>query len=209
MNSKSARAPHIKRSYHSTVRETRKEETRQHILNALVAKMVKGNFSPVSMEEIAKAAGIGPATLYWHFPNREALWDGLSNEFNRRVGSTSYPRTPTEITDSIKRDFAIFDEHPGLVQAYFLTEAGRKARSHGRARRLKAIQDALAETTSRLAKPKRSRVIAVIAYLASLQSWMTMTSEFGLTGAEVGEAVTWAIQTLLNAVEEEEKNAKG
>ena len=49
-------------------------------------------------------------------------------------------------------------------------------------------------------------MIAVIAYLASLQSWMTMTTEFGLSGAEVGQAVAWAIHTLLQAVQREEQD---
>ena len=30
-----------------------------------------------SLDEIAKRAGVGPGTLYRHFPTREALVDGL------------------------------------------------------------------------------------------------------------------------------------
>ncbi len=161
---------------------------------------MQGNFSAVSMEEIAKAAGVGSATLYRHFPNREALWDGLSNEFNRRVGTAPYPRTPEEIVAIIQRDFGVFDEFPGLVQALFLSDLGRSARSRGRAQRLKAIRESLAEVTRDLDEPKRTRVIAVVAYLASLQSWVTMTTEFGLSGAEAGQAVAWAIRALLEAV---------
>jgi len=208
MNNKSLPSLQSQRNYHSDVRAAKKEETRQHILDALVAKMLQGNFNLVSMEEIAAAAGIGVATLYRHFPNREALSDGLSNEFNRRVGGTTYPTTPDEIATYIQRDFAAFDKHPGLVQAFFLTEVGQNARSRGRSRRIHAIQASLSEVTGTLDESKRKQVTAVIAYLASLQSWMTMTTEFALSGAEVGQAVGWAIHILVNAVEQEVKDVK-
>lgn len=194
MNNKSSNS---RRQYHSDVRSARKEETRQHILDILVEKMVHENFALLSMDDIAGAAGVGIATLYRHFPNREALLDGLSSEFNRRVGSVSPPRTSTEIAENIARDFKVFDEHPGLVQAFFMSELGRNARSRGRAKRIEAIRTALQEVTQRLEEPERTQIIAVIAYLASLQSWVTMTSEFGLTGEQAGQAVAWAIQTLL------------
>jgi len=191
-----------RRTYHSAMRAAQKEETRQHILDVLVLKMVQGNFGAASMEDIAEAAGIGPATLYRHFPSREALWDGLSDEFNRLVGSTSLPRTPDEIVTTIQRDFTIFDKHPGLVQAFFLSELGRNARARGRAHRLQALREALADVTQNLEESERTRMIAIIAYLASLQSWVTMTTELGLRGEQVGQAVAWAIETLLAAVKE-------
>lgn len=39
---------------------------------------------------------------------------------------------------------------------------------------------------------------AVIAHLSSIQIWQTITEEFGLSGAEVGQA--WAIGTLIRDV---------
>jgi AcrR family transcriptional regulator len=193
-----------RRTYNSAKRAAQKEETRQHILDVLVLKMMQGNFDAASMEDIAAAAGVGTTTLYRYFPSREALWDGLSNEFNRLVGSTALPRTPDEVVATIQRDFAIFDQHPGLVQAFFLSELGRNARAGGRARRLEALRGALADVTQHLEGAERARVIAIISYLASLQSWVTMTTELGLPGEQAGVAVAWAIETLLAAVKEKE-----
>ncbi len=197
MNNKSQATSNKRRKYDSELRRAKKDETRQRILDTLVEKMVQENFSPISMEEIAKAAGIGPATLYRHFPNREALWDGLSEEFNRRVGAVPYPQTPADIADHIEHDFAIFDQFPGLVQAFFMSGLGQDARSRGRARRIQAIQNALGDLLDPLDESKRTQVTAIIAYLASLQSWITMTSEFDMSGEEIGQAVSWAIHTLV------------
>ncbi|MEO7754660.1 MAG: helix-turn-helix domain-containing protein [Terracoccus sp.] len=38
-----------------------------------------------SLDEIARRAGVGPGTLYRHFPTREALVDGLMKDWTDRV----------------------------------------------------------------------------------------------------------------------------
>ena len=40
-----------------------------------------------SLDEIAKRAGVGPGTLYRHFPNREALVDALMKDWTDRVSA--------------------------------------------------------------------------------------------------------------------------
>ncbi len=189
-----------RRRYHSEVRATQKEHTRQRILDALVTKLAQGTFDSLSMEQIAEAAEVGPATLYRYFPNREALLDGLSGYFNQVMGENPHPSTPDEMLRVIERNFPAFDQNPALVKAFFISQLGRSARSRGRARRIKAISQALAEVTSNLAEPRRTEVVALIAYLDSLQTWLTMTEEFGLSGTQVGEVVVWAIKTLLAEV---------
>lgn len=40
-----------------------------------------------SLDEVAKRAGVGPGTLYRHFPTREALIDGLMKDWTDRVSA--------------------------------------------------------------------------------------------------------------------------
>jgi AcrR family transcriptional regulator len=42
-----------------------------------------------SMDEVAKKAGVGPGTLYRHFPNRDALIDALMDDWAQRVRADS------------------------------------------------------------------------------------------------------------------------
>lgn len=186
-----------RRSYRSEVRAAQKDHTRLRILDAVATKMAQGIFDSLSMEQIAEAAGVGPATLYRYFPNREALLDGLSGHFNHVMGDIPYPSTPDEVVQVVEQGFPAFDQNPALVKAFFISQLGRSARSRGRARRIQAIGKALEEITSGLNESRRTEVVAIIAHLSSLQTWLTMTEEFDLTGAQVGEAATWAIKTLL------------
>lgn len=160
--------------------------------------MAAGTFDSLSMEAVAQAAGVSPATLYRHFPSRNALLDAIAHDtMYQRLGAIPYPQSPEEIASVMEQSFVAFDADRAFVRAYFSTELGRTARSRGRRRRIEAIQAAMAPLTTGLDEPSRREAEAVISYLASIQAWVTMQDEFGLTGAQVARAVTWAIDTLL------------
>jgi AcrR family transcriptional regulator len=51
------------------------QRNRHQLLAAAVAAFSRGDASEVTLESVAKAAGVGIGTLYRHFPGREALVD--------------------------------------------------------------------------------------------------------------------------------------
>jgi AcrR family transcriptional regulator len=160
--------------------------------------MAAGTFDSVSMAEIARAADVSLATLYRYFPSREALLDAIADDtMFQRLGRLPYPEVPEEIAEVMRKSFEAFDADRDFVRAYFSTELGRTARTRGRRRRVNAIRAAMQPVTAGLPASHRAEAEAVIAYLASIQAWITMQDEFGLSGEQVGEAVSWAINTLL------------
>ncbi|MEE9095243.1 TetR/AcrR family transcriptional regulator [Pseudarthrobacter phenanthrenivorans] len=42
-------------------------------------------FDAVSMDEVAKGAGVGPGTLYRHFPTKESLYDAIIEAWSEKV----------------------------------------------------------------------------------------------------------------------------
>ena len=76
------------------------------------------------------------------------------------------------------------------------TSAAR-ASSHRRARRLDSIRNALAEVTDNLPKQEVREAEAVFFHLESMLAWVTMRDEAGLNGKQTGEAIAWAIRTLV------------
>jgi AcrR family transcriptional regulator len=50
-----------------------------------------------SMDEIAKRSGVGPGTLYRHFPNRDTLYDALMKDWVARVHASADKAVASEL----------------------------------------------------------------------------------------------------------------
>lgn len=66
------------------IRETKKKETRQAIMQAAVVLFSKKGFEKTSIEELARAAGIGKGTIYGYFQTkRDILYAFCEDELER------------------------------------------------------------------------------------------------------------------------------
>ena len=57
--------------------EARDIDTREVVLEAAKSEFLQKGFRGASMRNIAGKVGISAAALYWHFENKEALFDAL------------------------------------------------------------------------------------------------------------------------------------
>jgi AcrR family transcriptional regulator len=115
------------------VRRSDAQRNRDHILQ--VAHDAFAESGATSLNEIAKRAGVGPGTLYRHFPTREALILAV------------YRRDMQRLVDSVPDVLAI---HPPLdafrVWFHTLAEYVRVKHGLGEALHSAAIKDAINET---------------------------------------------------------------
>lgn len=58
---------------------------RERIVEIARALFKEKGFGGVSMDEVAKAAGVGAGTLYRHFPTKEALYDAVLEAWTDKV----------------------------------------------------------------------------------------------------------------------------
>ena len=188
-----------RRPYRSAVRDAAKARTRQTILDTLLALPAEQELEGLTMEQLARAASVGPATLYRHFPSRDALYGALIDRLNELTGTPELPRAPDEIAQQVERAFGEFDRVASITAAYLRSSFGREVHEVGRQRRLRAYAAALEPVTSDLPEDERRRLEATVAYLASARAWLTLREEFGMTGAEAGAAIGWAVRTLIAA----------
>jgi AcrR family transcriptional regulator len=70
-----------------------------------------------SLDDIAKLAGVGPGTLYRHFPKRENLLDAVMQAWVDRVDETADKALAHEGSD---RDLLVhwFEEYVGLISQH-------------------------------------------------------------------------------------------
>ncbi len=86
-----------KRPYQQTVRAEATEETRLRMLDALHARLREAPDRPVSIDEVAKRAGVARSTVYLAFGSRTGLFDALTDHllrgegFDRIVSSVRHP----------------------------------------------------------------------------------------------------------------------
>jgi AcrR family transcriptional regulator len=74
------------RKYEQRLRAESAEATRRRILDALEQRLREAPTEPVSMEEIAKRAGVARTTVYLTFGSRAGLFDALATELWNRAG---------------------------------------------------------------------------------------------------------------------------
>jgi AcrR family transcriptional regulator len=180
-----------------SLREQHAEVTRERILAAVAELLESGDTNELTMPSVAAASGVSLRTIYRYYPTRERLLEAAGRWIGDELFKHPYPRSLDETAERFRVECAHFDDRPGLVRALALSQLGREVRSYRRRERTAAIRQALQDEVGDLPEEELRSAEAVLAYLHNMLAYTTMSEENGLTGAEVGEAAAWAIQTLV------------
>jgi AcrR family transcriptional regulator len=180
-----------------TLREQHAAATRERILSAVADLLERGGADEPTMPDVAAASGVSLRTIYRYYPTREELLEAAGRWIGDELLKHPYPRTLDEVADLYEAGCRDFDERPGLVRALVLSQLGQRARGYRRRERLEAIASALRDELPDLPESDLRRAEAVLAYLHNMQAYTTLREESGLSGEEIGEAVGWAIRTLV------------
>lgn len=189
--------------YHSPLRQAQTEETRQRVLRAVADLLQRNPDDALAYADLAAAAGVQERTVYRHFPTKDGLLDSFWTWINERAGFSAFPASEADLIEQPKSVFAGFDGIEGIVRASLVSAAGREMRKRRVAERRAAFERSLGEVTAGLSAEDARRLTAVIHVLYSAPAWQVMRDAAGLTGAEAGEAASWAIRTLLAAARRE------
>jgi len=184
------------RPYISPLRDRQVEQTRQLILEALAEQLADAGLNDFSVPRLAQRAGVSLRTVYRYFPTRDALLDAF-DEFIEQTIQFPPPQTADEIARRPIRLFPLFDEHEVLMLAQHETPPGRAVRARGRRRRQDTYRAALKEVTNNLNAADGRAALAVVGRLLSSATWKEFHSEHGMNGTEAGQAVSWALRTLI------------
>jgi AcrR family transcriptional regulator len=181
------------------LREQHHQLTRELILRSVVEQLEQGELSEITMQDVARGAGVSLRTVYRHFPTREELLAAASEWIAEKVFSD--PRIPESLDEIVRRagaDMNSFDERPNLVRAMAVTRAGNAVRSVRRVQRLEKLHRALAEVTGNLTATEQRQAEAVFGYLVNMLAWVTMRDENGFSGEQTSAALRWALETLVD-----------
>jgi len=156
-------------------RERKKAETRRSIADTALQLFLARGFDEVSIREIADTADVSVATLYAHFPQKEALVFDEDDEIQESLLAAVRDRGATSIPDAIHRwllSFVIesheYESH--LAEFHALVTSVPSLREYER-RMWGKIDVALAATIAEeLGRPAGDPTIAAFAHFI-LETW--------------------------------------
>jgi AcrR family transcriptional regulator len=180
-----------------SLREQHALATRERILGAVADLLEAGAAQELTVPAVAEASGVSLRTIYRYYPTREALLEAAGRWIGDELLEHRYPRDLDDVADLYQDGARDFDARPGLVRALAFSQLGQQVRGYRRRERLDAISRSLRSELTNLDEPELRQAEAVLAYLHNMLAYTTLREENGLSGAEIGEAVGWAIRTLI------------
>ena len=198
-----------RRSYTSPLREAKAGETRERILAGVAAWMQRDAEGDFTFDAIARESGVERRTVFRHFPTKEALLQAFWIWINQRVTPRTLPESLDELIAAPRTTFARFDDQEGVIRGSLHTPTGRAMRMDTVPARRAAFTSALREVTRAASPADRRRLEAVVHALYSASAWEAMRDYAGVTGAQAGDAASWAIDILVDAVRRRGSSAKG
>jgi AcrR family transcriptional regulator len=190
-----------------SLREQHALATRERILAAVADLLEHGETEELTVPAVAEASGVSLRTIYRYYPTREHLLEAAGRWIGDELLKHPYPRDLDEVADLYQDGVRDFDERPGLVRALAFSQLGRDVRGYRRRERLDAIGRSLRAELPQLSEAELRQAEAVLAYLHNMLAYTTLREENGLSGAEIGAAIGWAIRSLIADLRKRNRNS--
>lgn len=185
--------------YSSTLRDRQVAQTREFILDALTTLLGDRRADEVTTRDIAAAAGVSERTVYRHFPDRDALLEGLSRRLPQLDGvKPSFGVGGLdEIGPTSRRLMELLDAHYVTARAEAVFNADPRRFAADTQANTREMREVMAKGLPELGEREQLRIAAVIRCLVSTQAWLRMREEFGVPGTESGPVVAWVIDLII------------
>ena len=195
--------------YLSPIRQQYLAQTRERILDAVLAGIEKGDVETLTIAQVAKQAGVTERTVYRHFQTREDLLKAVWPHMQARVGLGGFPETVEALIATPASLFPRFDAREGSVRASMYSQAGREVRVSANPVRQKAFLARVEEALPELDEAARRRRAAVVQMIGSSHGWACLKDYWGLDTEEAARAAAEAIAILLNRNPNDQTSNKG
>lgn len=185
--------------YASALRDRQVAQTRELILDAVTSLLDDRRADEVTTREIASTAGVSERTVYRHFPDRDALLEGLTQRLPHLDGvRPSFGAGRLEdLAPTGRRLMELLDEHYVTARAEAVFNADPRRFAADTQANTREMRELMANELPDLDEREQLRIAAVIRCLVSTQAWLRMREEFGVPGTESGPVVAWVIDTVI------------
>jgi AcrR family transcriptional regulator len=188
------------RAYRQSARAAAAAANTGRILDAAEALFSERLYDQVTLEDVARSAGVGLQTLIRRYPTKEALVRGVADAVSARV-LEQRSHAPTGDVQGIVRNLADHYEATGDVTLKVLSQEGRvlafrEATERGRRVHREWVERVFADRLEALRPAERElRTVQLIA-ICDVYAWKVMRRDQGLTRARYERALEQLIEGL-------------
>lgn len=181
--------------YDSPLRREQAEQTRARIVAAAL-ELIVGGVEGLTMQDVAKAAGVALRTVFRHFPTRDDLLDATWQALQVRMGETPDMATLDELTGFLPDLFGRYGAMEDQIRGAMFSRTFESSRRRLGADRARKIRRAVAaQFTGGDARAQAMAASAAYTLTVPLVS-IVLREAFGLSAPEAAQACAWAIRTL-------------
>jgi TetR/AcrR family transcriptional regulator, regulator of autoinduction and epiphytic fitness len=185
-------------------RSARADRTHAALTDALLTLLDEGDLKPTA-ERIAARAGVSERTLFKHFPDREALFEGAAQAQAERIAPLIRPLPPpgaplrARVEALAAQRALVLDRISPVRRAALLLEPS----SETVAGWLRAVRDGAAVQVEQLFAPElegcddRDELLAALVAAAAWPSWESLRSHQGLSPERAEAAMRRTLAALL------------
>ena len=151
-----------KRRYEQRLRAETAEETRRRILDAVYERLREAPSQPVSVDRIARMAGVARSTVYLVFGSRAGLFDALGDDLLRRdayerlLEAVAHPDARESLRRGMRAGCEMFAGRPRRRPGPLLDGAAGRGGGGRRGAAVRGGADARAWRASRAGSPSRT-----------------------------------------------------
>ncbi|MCC6394215.1 MAG: TetR/AcrR family transcriptional regulator [Bryobacterales bacterium] len=199
------------RSYQSPLREAHAAQTRERIIAAALHYLESHESDTLSLRRVGDLAGVSAPTVYAHFPTLDALYLGIFETLQPRLGLEveRHPSGLQELGDLPGTNFPAYAEHSRALSALLLAPGYHRARRSRREERLQHWVEGIAAGMPQLPAAQRRLKAFVINAFWTPTMWHWLTGTCGLSTEEAVAAASWAIRSLAAALRNEAAGRRG
>jgi AcrR family transcriptional regulator len=198
-----------KRRYEQRQRAQAAEETRRRILDAVYARLREAPSEPVSVDRVARMAGVARSTVYLVFGSRAGLFDALGDDllrqeaYGRLLEAVAHPDARESLRRGIRAGAEMFAADRDVARAlYSMAQLDQEAVG-GAVRRFEAERTrGMARLADRLDEQGALRAGVTAAEAADLLWVLTSFDSFDLLFTGRGLSVAAAAELLASAAEQ-------
>lgn len=190
------------RSYNSSYRASQTERTKNLILDTLAEMVAEDGFDGIIVKDLAARAGVAARTIYRHFPDRDALHDGLAD----RLVAAGPPEVGLGDRDGWPERFesvyAEFDRDEVASTVGAKLNAVRARSPADSRRRSERFEASVRTNFPALEDAEVEAMLAIISILGSSRTWLRLKDDFDMPGTTSGPIMRWLVELMLADIDE-------